>query len=39
VTSNLAEILLFLGALLTIAGFLRLLIRKRRYRDEDLPEL
>ena len=39
VTSNLAEILLFLAALLTIAGFLRLIIKKRRYRDEDLPEL
>ena len=38
VTSNLAEILLFLAALLTIAAFLRLIITKRRYRDEDLPE-
>jgi Peptidase MA superfamily len=36
-TSNLAEILLFLAALLTIAAFLRLIINKRRYRDEDLP--
>jgi len=38
VTSNLVEILLFLAALLTIAGFLRLIIKKRRYRDEDLRE-
>ena len=37
VTSNLPEILLFLAALLTIAAFLRLIINKRRYRDEDLP--
>ena len=37
-TSHLAEILLFLAALLTIAAFLRLIITKRRYRDEDLPE-
>jgi hypothetical protein len=36
VTSNLGEILLFLAALLAIAGFLRLIIKKRRYRDEDL---
>jgi hypothetical protein len=38
VTSNLVEILLFLAALLTIAAFLRLMITKRRYRDEELPE-
>lgn len=38
VTSNLPEILLFLAALLTIGGFLRLMVKKRRYRDEDLPE-
>jgi hypothetical protein len=38
VTSNLTEILLFLGALLTIAAFLRLIVKKRQYRDENLPE-
>jgi hypothetical protein len=36
-TSNLGEILLFLAALLTIAAFLRLIINKRRSREEDLP--
>jgi hypothetical protein len=36
VTSHLIEILLFLAALFTIAAFLRLIITKRRYRDEDL---
>ena len=31
------EILFFLGALLTVLGFIRVLIRKRNYRDDDFP--
>ena len=31
------EILFFLGALLTVLGFIRVMIRKRNYRDDDFP--
>ena len=33
--NNLYGILFFLAALITVAGFVRLLIKKRRYQDED----
>ncbi len=32
---NLYEVLFFLAALITIAGFIRLLVRKRNYKDDD----
>jgi len=34
-SSNLYDILFFLAALITIAGFIRLLMRKRNYKDDD----
>jgi len=34
-SSNLYEVLFFLAALITIAGFIRLLVRKRNYKDDD----
>lgn len=34
-TTNLYGILFFLAALITICGFIRLLIKKRRYKDEE----
>jgi hypothetical protein len=38
VTSNFSLILFFVAALLTIGGFVRLVIKKRRYRDDDFLE-
>jgi len=38
VTNNFWLILFFAGALLTIGGFVKLVIKKRRYRDDDLLE-
>lgn len=37
-TVHLYQILFFLGALLTILGFIRAVIRKRRYRDNIFPD-
>ncbi len=34
-SNNLYEILFFLAALITIAGFIRLLMKKRNYKDDD----
>jgi hypothetical protein len=38
VSNQLPAILLFLGAVLTVLGFIRFLIRKRNYKDEDRDE-
>ncbi|MEC4685988.1 MAG: peptidase MA family metallohydrolase [Nitrospirota bacterium] len=37
-SSNLYEILFFLAALITVAGFIKLLMRKRNYKDEEEEE-
>jgi len=37
-SNNLYEILFFLAALITVIGFIRLLMKKRAYRDEDEEE-
>ncbi|RMG66663.1 MAG: hypothetical protein D6710_12295, partial [Nitrospirae bacterium] len=38
ISNNIYEILFFFGALITVAGFVLLLVKKRRYVDEDLDE-
>ena len=38
VSNNIYEILFFLAALVTVAGFVVILIRKKRYVDEDVDE-
>jgi hypothetical protein len=35
--ANLYTVLFFLGALISVGGFLRILIKKRRYEDEESP--